>query len=378
MENEDLRDLLKSGYDTHAAQLHSGDDFAARHHGRVSRAVGRRRMARQAAVTGGALASVSALAVGGVAIGHAVNRGTAAPLASPSTSPTATPLASPSPSPSPTPSVSANSTTDLPAWAAPLPSGPPQGVMVDDATLRLVLDAPAPAPAAAPPASVACGAPAGPYAAPILVDATARILRPDTTYPTFLDPSYVPQPNDGLLALGWWKDSSGKTDPNAIYTADQFFVALSYVDHEGAQSWVRDEATGWWSGGTSADYTAIAHGGVLQPDSVADTDTTDIDFLYGTVLVQDGVIVGHANLWGPPDPNGELTTALSSINEVAAKDANTELVYDYGVGALEHPLWCSGAAPSGTVDTYAVVGTRSFEAVPFDYSMMWAGAVEYH
>jgi len=368
MENEDLRDLLKSGYDTHAAQLHSGDDFAARHHGRVSRAVGRRRMARQAAVTGGALASVSALAVGGVAIGHAVNRGTAAPLAPPSTSPTATQWASPSPSPSPTPTPSADSATDLPAWAAPLPSGPPQGVVVDDATLRLVLDAPAPAPAAAPPASVACGAPAGPYVAPILVDATARILRPDTTYPTFLDPSYVPQPGDRLVKLQF-----------GTYQADQFFVSVSLVNHEGAQAWVRDAATGQFSGGESADYNVIAQGGVLGPDNNADFATDDVDFLYGAVVVQGGVIVGHADLWSPTDTGSDsMTTALSTVNEVSARDADTEVIYDYGVGPLGHVLWCSGTKPSGTVDAYAVVGTRLPGVEAFDYSMLWAGAVEYH
>lgn len=373
MENEDFRDLLKSGYDTHAAQLHSGDDFAARHHGRISRAVGRRRIARQAAFAGGALASASALAVGGVAIGHAVNRGTVAPLAPPSTSPTATQLASPSPSPSPTPSPSpsadATSTTGLPAWAPPLPSGPPQGVVVDDATLRLVLDAQSPAPAAAPPASVACGVPAGPYVAPILVDATARILRPDTLYPTFLDPSYVPQPGDRLVKLQF-----------GTYQADQFFVSVSLVNHEGAQAWgARDAATGQFSGGESADYNAIAQEGVLAEDSSAVFSTDDVDFLYGSVLVQGDVIVGHADLWSPTDMGSDsMTTAMTTVNEVSARDADTEVIYDFGVGPLEHVLWCSGAAPAGTVDAYAVVGTRLPGVEAFDYSMMWAGAVEYH
>ncbi len=371
MENENLRDLLKSGYDTHAAQLHSGDDFAARHHGRVSRAVGRRRIARHAAVTGGALASVSALAVGGVAIAHMANHGDASSLGSPTPAPTASPsvspTAAPSPSQSPMPSDNAVSASDLPAWVAPLPSGPPNGVVVDNATLRLVLDAQAPAPASTPPASVACGAPAGEYVAPFFVDASARILRPDTIYPTFLDPSYVPQPGDRLMDLQY---GSG--------TADQFFVAVSTVDHVGAQAWVRDDATGGWSGGTSADYNLIANGGVLTADSVVVMDTNDVDFLYGTVLVQGGVIVGHANLWDMASASdGNLDTALSGVGEVSAKDADTELTYDFAVGPLEHMLWCSGTATSGTVDAYAVVGIRSPGVEAFDYSMMWAGAVEY-
>ncbi|NTV39152.1 MAG: hypothetical protein HGA51_04235 [Demequinaceae bacterium] len=356
MGNEDLRDLLKSGYDTHAAQLHSGDDYAARHHGRVSRAVGRRRVVRQAAYTGGALASVSALAVGGLAIANGVNRGTASPLGSHSASPSPSPLASPSPSPSPSPTPSADSATGLPAWAAPLPLGPPQGVIVDDAMLRLVLDAQAPAPAAAPPMSVACGAPVGPYVAPVLVDATARILRPDTVYPTFLDASYAPQPGDPLLDLQYGSDS-----------ADQFFVAVSTVDH--SPSIAR---------GGSADYNAIAQQGVLAADSSAVFAADDVDFLYGAVVVQGGAIIGHADLWSRSDDGtGTLITALSTVNEVSARDADTQLVYDYAVGPLEHMLWCGGAAPAGTVDTYAVVGTRLPGVEAFDYSMMWAGAVEY-
>ena len=370
MENEDFRDLLKSGYDTHAAQLHSGDDFAARFHGRVSRAVGRRRIARRAAFTGGALASASALTVGGVALSQFTTDRSAAALASPSTSPTATPPASPSPSPSPspTPTASVEAGTGLPAWVPPLPSGSAPGVVVDDATLRLVLDGQAPAPAGAPPVSVACGAPAGAYVAPFFVDASARILRPDTQYPTYLDPSYDPQPGDKLLGLGL-------TD---AYPADQFFVALSTVDHEGAQAWSYDTTTGEWSGGVSADYTAIAHGGVIQPDSVADMDTTDVDFLYGTVLVQEGVIVGLADLWNTDLGTDILYTALSGAAEVSARDDDTEVLYDFAVGPLEYVSWCSGSAPSGPVDTYAVVATRSFDTVPFDYSMIWAGAVAYH
>lgn len=364
MGNDDLRDLLKSGYDTHAAQLRSGDDFAARHHGAVSRAVGRRRIVRQAAITGGALASVSALAVAGAAAVRATGDNVN-PLAPSSTSSSPSPLVSPSPSPSP--STAGDPGESISSWVPTVPSGAPQGDVVEDDVLSLALDAQAPAAAATPPTSVSCGDPAGEFVAPIFVDASARILRPDTVYPTFLDPSYVPQPDDALLADGWWLDANGGVDPSAVITAGQFFVAVSTVDH----AWTQEI-------GATADYTAISHQGALAEDSAAVFSTSDIDFLYGSVIAQDGVIVGHADFWSPDDAGAEgMSTALMTVNESSARRDQTEVVYDFGVGPLAHVLWCSGSAPAGPVDTYAVVGSRSPGVDAFDYSMLWAGAVEY-
>lgn len=83
------------------------------------------------------------------ALVHVANRGTAMPLSLPLATPTSIPLASsspssspiPSPSLSPSPTADADSGLGVPAWVAPLPSGPPPGDIVDNATLRLVLDA---------------------------------------------------------------------------------------------------------------------------------------------------------------------------------------------------------------------------------------------
>lgn len=101
--------------------------------------------------------------------------------------------------------------------------------------------------------------------------------------------------------------------------------------------------------------------------------------MFGTVLVQHGVIVGHADLFSGFSAGALLQGSwLMSINDMRAQDDHTEIIYDMGVGPLEHVLWCSGTAAAGTVDTYAVVGTRLPGVEAFDYSMVWAGAVEYH
>jgi hypothetical protein len=349
VDSEDLRDLLKSGYDTHAAQIHSGDDFTARHHGRVSRSVGRRRMVRHAAVTGGAFASVSALAVGATTLVEYAQDDTGDSPASPSASP-------------------ASTSTSLPAWVPPLPSSPAPGVVTDDATLRLVLDAQAPRQASAPPTSVACGAPAAPYVAPFFEEATARILRPDTLYPTYLDPSYVAQPDDRLLGLG-------VTDPDP---AGQFFVSVSYVEDTGGMAWVDDPALDNWSGRESADYNLIAQQGVWSSYSPANVDKFDVDVLFGAVVVQGGIVVGHADLWSPSLFGWDyMATGLSTIEDVSVRDGDIGLVYDFAVGPLEHMLWCDGAAPVGPLDAYAVIGSRFPGVADFDYSFVWAGAVEF-
>ena len=371
MLNDDLRDLLVRGYDEHASSMRSGAGFASRHFDQVARRVRRRRAARAVAIASGTVASVTVLAFGANAIVRS------SLMQSPAVSPSPTGSSTgpvPSPSPEVTPSPTA---TALPAdlWKSqgtvipPLPTGPAAGIVNEDAILRLVQGAAAPATSPTAPDGIGCGTPVvGTYVDPLLDEASARILRPDTLYPTFLDPSYSGVPGDVFLGL---RELLAGTLDSPI-PAGTFWVALSYQSEGLASATVYHPDTGLYSGGVQVDYDIVAHGGDMSQTGPFADEPGYIDLAFGAVLVQDGVVIGHTNLGFQ---SGSVPM-LFGINEVTARTGTVEATRDFAVGPLESVTWC-GAAPTGGVDAYAVVGSTWNASGPLVYSVVWAGQVEY-
>lgn len=383
MGNDNLRDLLNQGFDSHASALGSGDDYASRHLDRVTGKVRRRRAVRQVGVTGGALVSVAALAFGAHAVADASPRPGASPSGSGLPSPDQSVSPNPFPSPSPLPTDGREKWVTG-TYVPPLPAGEAQGSINEDAMLRFIAEAPPPAAPGAPSPSVACGTPVGgTYIDPIFDGAVARILKPDTNYPTFLDPSYLLDKSYGevdgdvLLNLGWWLKPDGSIDTTAVGPGGTFFVGLSFLSHATREAWTYHPDTDSWSGGLEVSYNLVAREGVLNDTDFMAEWTDNIDLALGTVLVRDGVIVGHADLWSAADPYNTKGTGLSTINEVLGNDGSVDTVRDFGVGPLEAILWCPGASHTGEADAYAVMGTRPFEQPTFSYSFIWAGRVDY-
>jgi hypothetical protein len=308
------------------------------------------------------LAAVGAQAViGGHDMDPAVSVG-------PSPAPSASPSPSPSPSPEDTFPLNVNGT-----YVPPLPTGEAPGVVTETVVLRLVPDAAPPATSGLPSESVACGTPvAGKYVDPIFDEAGARILKPDTPYPTFLDPARITEEGDVLLGL--WSWGGDEVDRSYLAPAGEFLVAVSYLSQAIGASWIYDPATGY-SGGLEVDYELVANQGVPDESDLmsgfSDLPNT-IKLAFGTVLVQNGAIVGHTDYPAALDDG----TVTMTINEVAATDGTTEIVYDFGVGPLEHVHWCE-ERPTGLVDAYAVLGVRPYTQEALVYSFIWAGQVEY-
>ncbi len=372
MPNDSLRELLVHGYDEHASTMGSGTSFESRYFAGVSRRVTRRRAARAVAIAGGTVASVTVLAIGANAVAHLPFA--QAPAVSPSpTGSNAGPVPGPSPDVSPSPAPTA---APLDLWRSqgtvipPLPTGPAAGVVNEDAILRLVTGAAAPSSSPTAPAGIGCGAPiAGTYVDPLFDEASARILRPDTPYPTFLDPSYSGQPGDVFLGLRDLLATGGLESP---VPAGTFWVALSYRSEALAAATVYDPDTGLYSGGVQADYDIVANGGDIAGSGTFTDLPGYLDLAFGAVLVRDGVVIGHAEL-GSQDGSMPLDITL---NEVSATTGTVDAVRDFGLGRLESVTWC-GAAPAGGVDAYAVVGSTWNPAGPLAYSVIWAGQVEY-
>ncbi len=378
MTNDDLRHLLHEGFDEHVTALGSGAAFASAREARVTRGARRRRTVRAGAIMTGAAASLAVVAFGAQAVTRVwIDNGPGDTVPSPSPSEAASPDPSPSevPGASPWPDWAINGT-----YVPPVPTGPAPGIVLDDDVLRLLPSATAPAPADGPLAAIACGDPVtGPYVDPILGQASARILRPDSVYPTFADPSYAAQPGDVLTGISsWFTTADGSIDPSLAGPTGAFWVAVSYRSEPLAQARTYDPASDEFSGGIAVAYNVVARQGAVQATDFDSEGTSVIDLALGAVVVQDGRIVGYADLM----PEGQLTpefgdgTFLSTINEVSATDGKVTLVYDFGVGPLEHVLWC-GDQPSGPVDAYAVIGVKAHDDQALRYSFIWAGSVEY-
>lgn len=368
MPNDDLRELLVQGYDGHASSMRSGAGFASRYLDGVSRRVRRRRAARAVAIAGGTVASVTVVALGANALAHLPV--VQSPGVSPSPTGSSTgPVPAPSPSPSP-PAAPVDLWHVQGTVIPPLPTGPAPGIVNEDAILRLLTDAAAPAASQTAPASIGCGAPvAGTYVDPLFDQASARILRPDTPYPTFLDPSYPGEQGDVFLGLRDLLATGGLESPAPAGT---FWVALSFRSEALAATSVYDPSTGLYSGGVQVDYDIVAHGGDIAGSGTFADMPGLLNVAYGAVLVQNGVVIGHAKL-GLDD--GSVPMDIT-INEVTATTGTVDAVRDFGLGRLESVGWC-GAAPTGGVDAYAVVGSTWDPAGPLAYSVIWAGQVEY-
>lgn len=358
MPNDDLRELLTQSYDEHASSMRSGEGFASRYFDGVSRRVTRRRAARAVAIASGAVASVTVLAIGANAVAHLPF------VQSPAVSPSPTGSSTPTPTAAPLDLRQVQGTV-----IPPLPTGPAAGIINEDAVLRLVSGAAAPAASPKAPGGIGCGASvSGTYVDPLFDEASARILRPDTPYPTFLDPSYSGQPGDVFLGLR--QLLSGALD--SPIPAGTFWVALNYRSEAEAAATVYDPSTGLYSGGVQADYDIVAHGGdIAQSAPFADLPGY-LDLAFGAVLVQNGAVIGHANFGYQ---NGTVPM-LFTVNEVRATTGTAQAVRDFGLGPLESVTWC-GAVPTGGVDAYAVVGSTWNPAGPLAYSVIWAGRVEY-
>lgn len=368
MSDTTLRDLLARGYEGHASEIKSGDAFAARYHDRVASKVRRRRAVRHTAIAAATFASVAVATVGAQAAIRAFDGDSVDPVVAP-------PSWTPTPSPSPTEALEETPDEEEPSrargtYVPPLPTGEAPGVVTEDTVLRLVPNATPPTALGVPLENVACGAPvAGTYVDPIFDQASARILKPDTLYPTFLDPAYVTEEGDVLLGL--WKGADGEVDRSYLAPSGDFRVAVSLLSKALADAWQWDPAAGFFTGGIEVSYEVVTRQGVVIEEEDFGLGTTDtIDLAYGAVLASDGVIVGHTDYLASFD---ELTM---TINEVSATDGITEVVYDFGVGPLAHVNWC-GERPAGPLDAYAVVGVRPFAQVGFIYSFIWAGQVEY-
>jgi hypothetical protein len=376
MTNEDLRHLLHQGFDEHVTLLGSGAAFTADYQARVTRGARRRRIVRAGAMIAGAAASLAVVTVGAQAVTRTwSDNEPGEQQASPSFSPSFPSSPSESPTDRAWPDWAINGT-----YVPPVPTGPPHGIVLDDDVLRVLPSASAPAPANESVSDIACGDPvAGPFADPILGQVSARILRPDTVYPTFADPNYVAQPGDVLEGISaWFRTADGAVDPSLARPVGAFWVAVSYRSEALSRARIYDPVSEAFSGGTEVAYNVVARQGVVEDLDFDSQNTGMVHLALGAVIVDHGEIIGHGDLMSEAQADADMFggTFLSTINEVSATDGNVDLVYDFGAGPLEHIVWC-GDQPAGPVDAYAVIGVRALDEQVLRYSFVWAGSVEY-